>query len=63
MFKGNFTLPGDFEGVRELEKGVQCLRKGDTHVLPVEKTGLYSESEGTQGKVSVPQLGENFGPS
>lgn len=35
------------------QKRGEGLRKGDTHVLPVEKAGLSSESEETKGKVSV----------
>lgn len=45
---------------RELEKGGQGLRKGDTHVLPAEKAWLSSESEETKGKVSV--SGREFWP-
>lgn len=51
MFKGTCTLPGNLEDMREREKGVWGLRKGDTCVLPAEKAELYSESKETKGEV------------
>lgn len=44
------------EGVRELEKGMEGLRKGETHLLPAEKAELIPS---LRKLVSISQLREN----
>lgn len=63
LFKGTGALSGVQEGMKELETGMQWLRKEGGPVLPAEKAGLSSEFEETKEEVNIPPLGEHSGPS